>query len=166
MAPSTGTCWITSRQRDVSDVHRTRFARGTDCWSDHRLVSSTVTLNLNPPKRRHARASRKKLDVNKLQTTEVRTQLQCRLNKLLPAVLCQHVNQCPSIGLGQHQGQADEEVLGFGTGRRHQDWFDENDAVARRVLNTMHSTHLAWINDKGSTARKLAYNKAKQECTG
>ena len=75
--------YIITRQRDVSDVHRTRVARGTDCWSDHRLVRSTVALNLNPPKRRHARARRKKLDVSKLQSTEVRTQLQCRLNEAL-----------------------------------------------------------------------------------
>ena len=58
--------------------------------------------------------------------------------------------------------KAAEEVLDFRTGRRHQDWFDENDADARQLLDTMHTTHLAWINDKGNMARKLAYNRAKQ----
>jgi len=29
---------------DIGTIHKTRVMRGTDCWSDHRLVRSTVVL--------------------------------------------------------------------------------------------------------------------------
>ena len=54
------------------------------------------------------------------------------------------------------------EVLGFMAGRRRQDWSDERDTDARKLLDTMHATHLVWINDKNSTVKKQAYTKARQ----
>jgi len=48
------------------------------------------------------------------------------------------------------------EVLGHST-TKHKDWFDDQDAEARALLDLMHSTHLAWINDKMSSAKKAAY---------
>ena len=54
------------------------------------------------------------------------------------------------------------EVLGF-VKRKHQDWFDENDADAQTLLDNMHSTHLAWINDKASATKKNAYHQARND---
>ena len=90
----------------------------------------------------------------------------CRLNEALAS---KAVPACQSVSIEDDFAdikdttyKAAEEVMGFKTGRRHQDWFDENDAVVRRLLDTMHTTHVVWINNKGNMARKLEYNSAKQ----
>jgi len=50
--------------------------------------------------------------------------------------------------------------LGYST-TKHKDWFDDQDAEARTLLDLMHSTHLAWINDKSSSTKKAAYARAR-----
>ncbi|KAL0177088.1 hypothetical protein M9458_025982 [Cirrhinus mrigala] len=52
------------------------------------------------------------------------------------------------------------EVLGFTTSK-HKDWFDDQDVEVKTLLNAMHTTHLAWINDKSSVAKKSAYTRAR-----
>jgi len=51
-------------------------------------------------------------------------------------------------------------VIGFSKSRHH-DWFDDQDAEARQLLDTMHATHLAWINDKNNSSKKSAYSRAR-----
>ena len=55
--------------------------RGAVCWSDHCLVRSTVILR----KRRSRGSRRKKLDVNRLQSLEVKMELQAALDVALCA---------------------------------------------------------------------------------
>jgi len=50
--------------------------------------------------------------------------------------------------------------LGYST-TKHKDWFDDQDAEARTLLDLMHSTHLAWINDKSSSTKKAANARAR-----
>ena len=52
------------------------------------------------------------------------------------------------------------KVIGF---RRsfNKDWFDDQDTEACQLLDDMHGKHLAWINDKGSSAKKSAYTAAR-----
>ena len=52
------------------------------------------------------------------------------------------------------------KVIGFKIPRHH-DWFDDQDAEARKLLDTMHATHLAWINDKSNPTKKSAYTRAR-----
>ena len=44
---------------------------------------------------------------------------------------------------------------------RHHDWFDDQDAEACQLLDTMHATHLAWVNDKSNSSKKSAYTRAR-----
>jgi len=46
---------------------------------------------------------------------------------------------------------------------KHRDWFDEQDAAASALLQTMYTTHLAYINDKHSSAKRTAYFRTKQQ---
>ena len=154
--------YVITRQRDVCEVHLTRVMRGTDCWSDHRLVRCDVALNLCPPKRRCAHSRRKKLDVCKLKMPEVKTQLQCKLSESLsrdPELQTTIDEDWEDIKDTTYKQAA--EVLGFKCGR-HQDWFDEQDVEARTLLDVMHTTHLAWINDKSNSTKKSTYTKARQ----
>jgi len=110
------------------------------------------------------RLRRRKLDVCKLKIAEVKTQLQSKLSESLDrdselGVQTTIEEDWKDIKDTTYSQAAD--VLGFKVGR-HQDWFDEQDLDARSLLDAMHATHLAWINDKSSMAKKSLYLKAKQ----
>ena len=140
--------------------------RGTDCWSDHRLVRSTLSLKLCPPKRRHARPRRKKLDVSMLKIQDAKIQLQHALDEALSSSTVHRVNPVSIeeewADIRDTTYKTAAAVLGLQAGRHYQDWFDEQDTVARSLLDTMHTTHLAWINDKNDMAKKSAYTRARQ----
>jgi exonuclease III len=158
--------YVITRQRDARDVHLTRVMRGTDCWSDHRLVRCTVAMNVCPPKHRHARACRPKLNIRLLKVQDVNYQLQSKLDAALasdPAYLDNVVSveeEWADIRDTTYQTAA--EVLGFKAGRRHQDWFDDQDAEAKALLDMVHNTHLAWMNDKCNMSKKSSYTQARQ----
>ena len=44
---------------------------------------------------------------------------------------------------------------------KHRDWFDDQDTEVNALLQSMHTTHLAYIN-KHSLAMRTAYCRAKQ----
>ena len=157
--------YIITRQRDVHDVRITRVMRGTDCWSDHRLVRSIVVLHVCPPQRRHACARHKQLNVSLLKQKDAKLQFRLKLNEAL--VSNSRLDKPVSVeddwaDIRDTTYKTAAEVLGFRVGRRHQDWFDDQDTEDQSLLDTMHATHLAWINDKHSTAKKSAYTKARQ----
>jgi len=161
--------YIITRQRDINEVHVTRAMRGTCCWSDHRLLRSVVALNRRRP-RRHKAVRRKKLDVIKLTLDEYKEKLQDTLNSQLGQVEAQpSTDSNDSCTINEEWTRikditykAATDTLGFIT-QRHEDWFDDNDSVASSLLQTMHTTHLAYINDKENQAKKSAYHRAKQQ---
>ena len=57
---------------------------------------------------------------------------------------------------------AAHEILGA-TQRKHRDWFDENDTEAMNILDNMHTSHLAWINNKNSPSKATSYRHYKQQ---
>jgi len=61
-----------------------------------------------------------------------------------------------------HNSSQTSHTLGFAVSK-HKDWFDEQDVEAQALLDEMHSTHLAWIKDKSSSAKKSAYTCTKQK---
>ena len=54
--------------------------------------------------------------------------------------------------------KAASEILGFHT-YKYKDWFDDQNTEAQALLDEMHSTHLAWINDKNNTSKKSVYTR-------
>lgn len=156
---------VITRRRDLREVHSTRVMRGTSSWSDHRLVRCIVALDPCPPKRRGAQPRRRRLDVSRLSIPDVKHQLQRKLDETLASNPESNVDQptCHSEweAIKNATYKAAAEVLGMQV-RKHQDWFDEQDDEACALLDDMHKTHLAWINDKNSQAKKSVYTKARQ----
>ncbi|CAM4293297.1 unnamed protein product [Leuciscus chuanchicus] len=113
------------------------------------------------PSCQHKAKRRKRLDVSKLRVDS------CHIN------FCQTLSNRLSTLDNQAAINVEEtwskirdityntaaEVLGFTTSK-HKDWFDDQDVEAQALLNTMHTSHLAWVNDKSSTA-KSAYTRAR-----
>ena len=58
--------FVITRQKDRSDIKITRAHRGTECWSDHRLVRSKVKFSLPSIKCRSKRSLPQKVNVSLL----------------------------------------------------------------------------------------------------
>lgn len=151
--------YVITRQRDMSDFHITRVMRGASCWSDHRLVRSVLCLKLAAPRRRQA-VRRKKLNVPKLRLEEYKQQLQQSLNAQLAPQTSESDSAEKWSALKETTYKTVSKVLGFST-IKHKDWFDDQDAEARSLLNAMPSTRISWINDKTNSSKKSAYSRAR-----
>ena len=128
----------------------------TGCWSDQRLLRTVLSVRQTHP-RRYQTIRRRKLDVTKLRSHDIQQQLQRRLAEELPLA----DNSSPSakaegtwIRTKDVTFKVASEVLRYST-TKHKDWFDDQDAEIRALLDLMHSMHLAWINDKSSSTKKL-----------
>jgi len=53
--------YVIVRRSDCRNVHLTRAMSGAECWTDHRLVRSSIQFNIRPPVRK--RQPKKRLDV-------------------------------------------------------------------------------------------------------
>ena len=58
------------RRRDIRDVRITRAMQGTECWTDHRLVRSVLSLNITPTLRKTTKSCRTAFDSAKLKQLE------------------------------------------------------------------------------------------------
>ena len=161
--------YLITWQCNVFKVHLTAVMTGTNCWSDHRLVYCSVVLNLCPPKRRHAPARPKKLNVDMLKHDDVKLQLQDKLDD----ILAHKVDQQDAIlsvaedwkHITDSTNNAAADVLGYQAKSLPKDITRTGSTKmieARVLLDTMYALHLTWIKDKNSTVKKVACTTARQ----
>ena len=156
--------YILVRQEDRRDVRVTRSMCGADCWTDHRLVVSKLNLSVQPPKRPQGPKAPKKLDVSKLRNEATLGVLQSKLSEKLEGQSL----ESSDIGAAWQTFSdtvysVSKEVLGAPT-RKHQDWFDDQNAEIQELLDKKHQLHRSHLNDPSSVSKKDAYLKAKQTC--
>ena len=66
--------YVITRKKDASDVRVTKSMCGAECWTDHRLLVSKLTLRIQPQRRPQGKKLIKKLNVTQLRTSQsVRT---------------------------------------------------------------------------------------------
>ena len=153
--------YVIVRQRDFRDVMLTRAMRGAECWSDHRLVRSKMSLHITPKKQIRREKPPRKLNVTGIKETSTQVKLQQKLQEAtLP-----NDTECTDIEAAWRELRdatysASAEVLGF-VKRKNQDWFDENDEEISELLQRMHNTHSSFIANKTSAAKKSQYLHAK-----
>ncbi|KAK3894638.1 hypothetical protein Pcinc_001616 [Petrolisthes cinctipes] len=95
--------YVIIRQRDRQDVLLTRAMRGADCWTDHRLVRSFMSLHIRPPTRK--RPAMKKLNCASLKTADGKTNLADAIShRMADAPALEEFDDC--IEAGSHQNNA------------------------------------------------------------
>ena len=57
-------------RRDICDVRTTRAMQGSECWTDHHLVKSILSLHITPTRRKIAQFCRPAFDTTKLKPLE------------------------------------------------------------------------------------------------
>ncbi|KAL3042125.1 hypothetical protein OYC64_020136 [Pagothenia borchgrevinki] len=130
-----------------------------DCWADHRLIRSIMSICLMRKRRMQKRQSRTKLNIDLLGDTTFQQQLQDALSAALPkhypretekpwgTLSTAIMNSCKNI-LGQKK-------------RRHQDWYDENDTEIQQLIDIKRQTFITWQNNIHCKVKRAAHAKAK-----
>ena len=140
--------YVITRQRDVRDVHHTRAMCGSCTWSDHRLVKCKLALHAKRPRQRRRLKPAKKLNIDRLKSTECRLTLASKLREAYATV---HSSDPTAVAVWDTFKNTTlkvaEEVLGPPE-RKHRDWFDENDPLIKPLLDQLHDLHIKAIEDK------------------
>ena len=154
--------FVIVRSRDRKEVLFTRAAPASeDCWTDHRLVYSSIKMELLPKRRNQNAPSRIKFNVVSLQNPLKKFELQERLDRNLgqnfPADTKEHwetlkssiIDSCKeSIGLKRYE---------------HQDWFDQNDPDIVKLTEKTRNALLEHLRDPNSVAKKKKHRDLKAE---
>ena len=146
--------YVIVRRRDIRDVLITRAMRGAECWTDHRLIRSTLNLIIAPHHPRRQKLSRRTFNVAKLQQSRCLDTFQHKLDEQLATI--GPLFGDPTQKWNQFRDTVTEtakSVLGLNS-RNHQDWFDKNDSAIEDLLTKKNKAFMEWQNDLGSSAKK------------
>ena len=76
--------YILVRRRDRQDVLLTRAMRGAECWTDHKMVRTSVQLQIRPLV--HKRKPKKRLNVRACSSPEIQAELQIAVQEKLSCI--------------------------------------------------------------------------------
>lgn len=158
-------CWhlidyVIVRARDQKDVNITRAMTCADeCWTDHRLIRSTMNIQLHQTRRSQRKQTRPKFNTDSLGDTKRVQELQKTLHERLPEEYPEDVEEhwqtLKTILL-----DTCKDTLGYKT-RKHQDWFDDNDDEIEQLINNKRIAFCSWQHDINSKVKRQAHSNAK-----
>lgn len=161
--------YVIVRRRDRKDVNVTRAMTGSGWLSDHLLVRSTMKLHVAHSERRQRQPQTRKLNVKALENADKAKELYYGLKSQLntdndtDGAVNDATTDIENLWRTFRDTtiKVSTEVLGF-VKRKHQDWFDENDAEIEPLLNSMHTAHRNYIGNKQSPTLKRVYLECKR----
>ena len=75
--------YVITRKKDASDVGVTKSMYGAECWTEHRLLVSNLTLRIQPHRRHQGKTLIKRLNVTHLSdksvSEDLKRELDCKL---------------------------------------------------------------------------------------
>ncbi|XP_065279376.1 uncharacterized protein LOC135895225, partial [Emys orbicularis] len=114
------------RRRDIRDVLITRVIRGAECWTDHRLVRTSLQLYIVPSRHKHPKHVRPAFNIAKLKDAQYFNKFQ----KSLDDKLTSHGQLIGTVTTKWDQFKqivTDTAITSLRPKKRtNQDWFDEN----------------------------------------
>ena len=147
--------YIITRKRDLRDVCTVRVMRGAECGTDHKLVRGKLKMCIKRKERTTAVKVPKRIDVSKLQNSEVREALRNTFDNIdVGGSWEQFKTQVYTVAV---------DVLGIKK-TNHKDWFDENNASITKLLNEKKNRlheKLRSTDGPGRTAAEHAFKEAK-----
>ena len=157
--------FVIVRSRDLSDVLSTRAVLGSDaCDIDHRMVISRMRLQVAPRRRKSCKGVTRRLDVSRLQSSEVRAKFEDSLRTDFPHARDPHFE---GLKAEDHWRMFRDKVLSschetLGTvTRKHQDWFDDNDKDMTEAISRKRAALLEWQRHPHSAAKASEFRAAK-----
>ena len=121
---------------------------GAECWTDHRLLVSNLTLRIQQQRRPQGKKLIKKLNITQLRdksvSEDLTRELDCKLAEL-------HIGQATIeedwVVLRDKMHDTAFQLLGPTT-RKKQDWFDENDEEIKEMLAEKNPLHIIYQLDQ------------------
>ena len=154
--------YVITKQSDQNSVKITRAHRGTECWSDHRLVRSKIRFTILNTPRKSTKKVLKKINCSNLAVPSFEKSFSEELDsKMEDCTVTDDVESSWNL-LKDTIYNTSVDLLGFPK-RKHQDWFNENDADASKLINDMHVAHLASMNNKNCYKAKQKYHNIKRK---
>ena len=152
--------YVITRQRERNSVKCTRAHRGTECWSDHRLVRSKLKIHLCTKPRKAKSTAPKKVNYQALSNPDVASNFKATLDQAV--VKCVITSDVESSWASVRDTIYDtsKDLLGFPK-RRDQDWFDVNISETSKIIDNLHLAHLKYMNNNKSKKMKKTYLSAK-----
>ena len=147
--------YVIVKKRDRQDVLLTQAMRGAECWTDHQLVRSSLSVNIRPPTRK--RPAKKKMNCASLRSDIVKKSLRTAIAHCLADA--PHVEEfedcveCSWSHLAHTVTDAAKEILGF-VKRKNEDWFDSNIPGIRELLKIKNEVHRAYLGNPSSAYLK------------
>ncbi|XP_071510818.1 craniofacial development protein 2-like [Diadema antillarum] len=149
--------YIIVRQRDKQDVRVTKAMCGAECWTDHRLLISKLSIRIQPRRRPQGKKALKRLDVSKLERDHVKQSLIKEIDSKLQQQSFTSLDvESDWILFRSIVYDAASETVGPIT-RKHQDWFDDNNERIQSLLEEKHRLHRTHLNDPTSASKKDAF---------
>ncbi|XP_072182226.1 uncharacterized protein [Diadema setosum] len=145
------------RQRDRQDVRVTKAMCGAECWTDHRLLISKLSIRIQLRRRPQGKKALKRLDASKLERDHVKQLLIKEIDSKLQQQSFTSLDvESDWILFRSIVYDAASETVGPIT-RKHQDWFDDNNERIRSLLEEKHRLHRTHLNDPTSASKKDAF---------
>ncbi|XP_076058586.1 uncharacterized protein LOC143035604 [Oratosquilla oratoria] len=156
--------YILTRARDRRDVRITRTMPGADdCWTDHRLVISRLTMTtLRPPRRAPNSALHRRFDCSRLRNPQLAQNFREACERHLVEPVDQANVEHHWATLRDAMTRATEEIIGYANKKR-QDWFDESDGAISPPIEAKRQTRLT-MESQPTAANKRAHKQAVAEC--
>ena len=137
------------RRRDIRDVRITRTMQGAECWTDHRLVGSILSLHFSPTRRKTAKSCRSAFD------TEKKTLKQLERSRMFEKDLDDRLTAHGPLSRPPPQRREQFKTLVTESAKTtigpkkkiDQDWFDENDKRIKELLNDKKKAFIEWQKD-------------------
>ena len=127
--------------------------RGEECYTDHRLIRSSIRIIVRAPVRRQK--PRHKLNVHASHNQNIREELRNAIAQSLSHKSATTTLNCTSNLTMEWQALssaviiASQSTLG-NMERRHQDWFDDNATDIRSLIHDINAAHDALLRNPTS----------------
>ena len=146
--------YVIVRKRDRQDVRVTKTMCGAECWTDHRLVVSKLNLHVQPKRRPQGVKAPKRLNINKLKSSDLKQSFSHTLEQRLQSTLPKGQDvETVWAALRETVYNTAMECLGPST-RKHKDWFDENCTEIKQLLEKKRHVYKSHLDDPKSTTKK------------
>ena len=151
-----------SRQRDAKDVLHTKAMCGSLICSDHKLLKCKLAVRRRKPVRHNVKNPLRKLNTKMLSNPDTSVLLAENLAKAFDETeVLSDTSDKTLANFCKVARQVSENVLGF-SGRKHRDWFDDNNQLIQPLLKELHDLKSQLLENKSNSEVRDRYRDTKK----